>query len=437
MTNVELIKKIVGADPCVCPNPVQIIEEGEKFLQQYFKSLEKTEEYNFNKILKAFIDCKVGEQHFSWVTGYGHDDIGRQKIDEIFSKIFNTEKAIVRPHFVSGMHAISCCLFGCLRPNDELVSSAAVPYHTLNPIVGSLIESGIKYREIPFVGAGLVPALPVVDFDAIPKYVSPETKMVFIQRSKGYLWRKSLTISDIEKIILSVKKINKNIICFVDNCFGEFTEELEPPNVGADLTCGSLIKNIGGGIVPAGGYIAGKKEFVEMCAERLTAPGIGEKGGSMFDLSRIILQGLFFAPHIVMQAVKGISLAAYIFHKKGFEVDPKPDELKTDIVVAVKLNDKKLLETICKTVQANSPINSHLTPIPCKLPGYEDEVIMAGGTFIEGSTIELSCDGPMREPYVLYWQGGLNYFHTKLVLEKMTFLCHLLLFVVSSSCVIS
>ena len=392
---------------------VSAIEDGERHLAKYFQSIAKIEEHNFNKVLNAFIDCKVGEQHFSWVTGYGHDDIGRQKIDEIFARVFNTEAAIVRPHFVSGTHAISCCLFGCLRPNDELVCVAGEPYDTLHPIIGSLKDFGIKYTEIPLKNNF------EIDFDAIPKYISPKTKMIFIQRSKGYLWRRSLTILEIEKIISFVKKINKDVICFVDNCFGEFTEELEPTNVGADLICGSLIKNIGGGIVQAGGYIAGKKELVHIASERLTAAGIGEKGGCMFDLSRQILQGLFFAPHIVMQAIKGISLAAYIFTKKGFEVNPKQDELKTDIVIAIKLHNEGLLKKICKIVQENSPINSHLTPVPCELPGYKDEVIMAGGTFIEGSTIELSCDGPIRTPYILYLQGGLNYFHTRSVLTKI------------------
>ena len=409
----ENIISSVGADLCVCPDSAQIINNGENYLAEYFKSLETIEQTNFNKVLKAFIDNKVGEQHFSWVTGYGHDDLGRQKIDQIFAQVFNTEAAIVRPHFVSGTHAISCCLFGCLRPNDELISIAGKPYDTLNPIINSLRDFGIQYKEVPLNNYF------EIDLDVIPEYVSPKTKMVFIQRSKGYQWRKSLTISDIEKIILIIKKINKNIICFVDNCFGEFTEELEPTDVGADLTCGSLIKNIGGGIVPAGGYIAGKKELVKTCAERLTAPGIAEKGGCMFDLSRLILQGLFLAPHTVTQILKSISLTSYVFEKNGYEVNPKPLGTKTDIVVAIKLKDKNLLEKICKTVQANSPVNSHLTPIPCKLPGYEDEVIMAGGTFIEGSTIELSCDGPMREPYILYWQGGLSYFHTKLVLSKL------------------
>lgn len=399
------------------------LEEGEKYLAEHFRSLEKIEETNFNKVLKAFTEQKVGEEHFSWVTGYGHDDLGRQKLDLLFAQIFNTESAIVRPHFVSGTHTISCCLFGCLRPDDELVSVCGEPYDTLHEVIGiknkykgSLKDFGVHYKEIPLKDNF------EVDLDSIPEYVSLKTKMVFIQRSKGYHWRKSLTINDIEQIVSIVKKINKNIICFVDNCFGEFTEELEPTDVGADIICGSLIKNIGGGIVPAGGYIAGKKEFVWLSAEKLTAPGIGTKGGSMFDLNRIIFQGLFFAPHIVSQVLKSVSLVSYFFKQNGFEVNPGPQDVKTDIVVAIKLKNRILLENICKIVQSNSPVNSHLTPVPCKLPGYEDEVIMAGGTFIEGSTIELSCDAPIREPYILYWQGGLNFLHTKAVLSKISFL---------------
>ncbi|MBI2996771.1 MAG: methionine gamma-lyase family protein [Candidatus Melainabacteria bacterium] len=396
-----------------------LIENGEKYLAEYFKSVEDVEEKNSKKVLSALIENKLGEEHFSWVTGYGHDDLGRQKLDQIFARIFSTESAIVRPHFVSGTHAISCCFFGCLRPGDELVSVSGEPYDTLHEVIGiknkngSLRDHGVIYKEIPLKNNF------DVDTNAIPQYVSKKTKMVFIQRSKGYHYRKSLTISDIKKIISVVKEINKNIICFVDNCFGEFTEELEPTDVGADLICGSLIKNIGGGIVPGGGYIAGRKDLVHLAASRLTAPGIAEAGGSMFDLTRTIFQGLFFAPHVVCQVLKGISLVSYVFQEKGYEVNPSPADLKTDVVVAIKLKEKLLLEKICKFVQSHSPVNSYLTPVPCKLPGYEDEIIMAGGTFIEGSTIELSCDGPLREPYILYWQGGLNYFHTRYVISSL------------------
>ncbi len=401
---------------------ISTIEDAEIYLEQHFKSINDIEQHNFDKVLRAFTENQVGEQHFSWVTGYGHDDLGRQKLDQVFAQIFNAEHAVVRPSFVSGTHTISCCLFGCLGPGDELVSICGEPYDTLHPVIGiggnvvskgSLRELGISYKEIPLKDNY------TIDFEAIPQYLSAKTKMVFIQRSKGYHWRKSATIEDIKKIISIVKSINKNIICFVDNCFGEFTEKYEPTDVGADITCGSLIKNIGGGIVPAGGYIVGKKELVKSSAQKLTAPGIGDKGGCMFDLTRVIFQGLFYAPHIVSQILKGILLTSYFFQNQGYEVNPLPTELKTDIVVAIKLKNRLLLENICKTVQANSPVNSHLTPVPCKLPGYEDEVIMAGGTFIEGSTIELSCDAPIREPYILYWQGGLSYFHTKHVLTKI------------------
>ncbi len=398
----------------------QIIIEAENKLSDYFRSIDEIEEYNFNKVLNALTECRVGEEHFSWVTGYGHDDLGRDKIDEVFAKIFNTESAIVRPHFVSGTHTIACCLFGCLRPQDELISIMGIPYDTLHEVIGigektdgSLKDFGVKYKEIPLKNGY------DVDLSAIPKYITEKTKMAFIQRSKGYENRKCLSINDIREIISVIKKINKNVICFVDNCFGEFTEKLEPTDVGADLTCGSLIKNIGGGIVPAGGYIAGRKDLVHLCAQRLTSPGIASEGGCMFDLSRIILQGLFYAPKIVSEILKGISLAGYFFEKQGFSANPKPGESKSDIVVAINLGKKELVEKVCKIVQANSPVNSHLTPVSCNLPGYEDEVIMAGGTFIEGSTIELSCDAPIREPYTLYWQGGLSYYHTKAVLLKI------------------
>lgn len=401
-----------------------IIEDSEAYLEPYFKSLEEIEKINFCKVLEAFKSEKVSPEHFSWVTGYGHDDCGKEKLDKIFARVFNAESAYVRPTFASGTHVIACCLFGCLRPNDELISIAGKPYDSLHEIIGiqesknngSLKDFGIKYKEIPLKDDI------EVDINAIPGFISKQTKMVFIQRSKGYEWRQSIQVEKIKEIIELVKKINKDIICFVDNCFGEFTETLEPTDIGADLTCGSLIKNIGGGVVPAGGYIAGKKELVELSASRHTACGIGSEGGCTFDQNRLIFQGLFLAPHVVFQTLKGISLASLVFEKLGYEVTPRCTELKTDIVLGVKLGigDKSnLVKKICKIVQENSPVNSHVLPIPCNLPGYLDEVIMAGGTFIEGSTIELSCDAPMREPYTLYFQGGLNYFHTRYVLSKI------------------
>lgn len=398
------------------------VEEAEKALEAVFKNLHDIGEFNTRKVLNALIEEKVGEQHFSWVTGYGHDDLGREKLDKVFAKVFNAESAIVRPSFASGTHVISCCLFGCLRPGDEILSVAGKPYDSLHEVIGiekaknksgSLTDFGIVYKEIPLLNEE-------VDIEAIPKFITSKTKMVLIQRSKGYENRKSILISDIEKIILKVKKTNKDTICFVDNCFGEFTEKLEPTDVGADLLCGSLIKNIGGGIVPAGGYIAGNKNLVELSAEKLTAPGIAGEGGCMFDLNRTIFQGLFLAPNVVTQVLKGNSLVSYLFGQQGFKVNPNVLKDKfTDIVVAIEFGNPEAVKEICKIVQSLSPVNSYLTPIACSLPGYPDEVIMAGGTFIEGSTVELSCDAPMRSPYVLYWQGGINYFHTKYVLSKV------------------
>ena len=401
-----------------------IIEQAEKELETYFKLLQKIEEANFNKVLNAFKQERISPEHFSWVTGYGHDDLGRAKVDKVFAKIFNTESAIVRPSFVSGTHVISCCFFGCLRPGDELLAIAGKPYDSLHEIIGipqskqngSLKDFGIEYKEIPLNNER------EVNLDAIPSYVTNKTKMVFIQRSKGYEWRKSIAIAEIEKIITLVKKINKNIICFVDNCFGELTETQEPSDVGADLVCGSLVKNIGGGIAPCGGYVAGRSDLVDLVASKLTAPGIASEGGCTFDLNRLVLQGLFYAPHVVCEVLKGISLASYVFEKLGFKTTPRFDEPKTDIVIGVNLGkgDKSnLIKEICKIVQINSPINSHVLPVSANLPGYKDKVIMAGGTFIEGSTIELTCDAPMREPYTLYWQGGVNYSHSKFVLSRI------------------
>lgn len=398
------------------------IDEAEKVLEPEFKRIQDVEKYNFEKVLNALISEKVGEQHFSWVTGYGHDDLGREKIDDVFAKVFNAESGLVRPSFASGTHVISCGLFGLLRPGDEIVAVCGTPYDSLHEVMGiykasdksgSLTDFGVKYKEIPLNSNF------ECDIDAIPRYVTEKTKLVFIQRSKGYENRKSLLISDIEKIVSIVKKTNKDIICFVDNCFGEFTEKLEPTDVGADILCGSLIKNIGAGIVPAGGYIVGKSELVELAAERHTAPGIAGEGGCMFDLNRIILQGLFLAPHTVSEVLKGVTLASYLFSASGFKANPKWNDVKTDIVVSLEVGNREFVERACKLVQSLSPVNSHLTPEACNLPGYPDEVIMAGGTFIEGSTVELTCDAPMREPYILYWQGGLNYNHSKLVLEKL------------------
>lgn len=403
-------------------NSKEIIAQAEKELNAQFKIIDEIRDYNQEKVLQAFIDNRVAPEHFYTVSGYGHDDLGREVLDKVFAQTFKTEKALVRIHFVSGTHTLACALFGNLRYGDKLISVVGTPYDTMQEVIGtmgdeetkrsSLIGNGILYDEVPLKDGV------DVDFDGIRKKVDKKTTMVLIQRSKGYSTRKSLTIETIEQICTLVKSINPECICFVDNCYGEFVDKREPSEVGADLMAGSLIKNAGGGIVEAGGYIAGKALYVDRAANRLTAPGIGDEGGAMFNQHRLIFQGFFMAPSVVSEAVKGAVLASKIFDKIGYNSSPKFDEKRTDIIQNITFKDPDKLEKFCRTIQSLSPINGYVTPIPEYIPGYEDKVIMAGGTFIEGSTIELSADGPMREPYVAYMQGGLNYAHVKIALKR-------------------
>lgn len=392
----------------------------EDFLKPQFDTIDEIRDYNQKKVLDAFIKNKVAAEHFMTVSGYGHDDLGRETLDKVYAQVFKAQKAIVRNHFVSGTHALACALMGNLRYGEKLISVAGAPYDTMQEVIGtrgdrraSLIGHGVLYEEIPLKDNMHV------DFEILEKTIDKTCNMVLIQRSRGYSLRKSLDISTIEKIIHIVKSKNPDCICFVDNCYGEFTEKSEPIQVGADLIAGSLIKNPGGGIVEAGGYIAGREDLVEQAAMRLTAPGIGSEGGAMLNQTRLIFQGFFMAPSIVSEAVKGAVLAAKIFEEIGYISTPKYDERRTDIIQTITFNEQKPLEDFCKTVQELSPINSYVTPIPDDIPGYEDKVIMAGGTFIEGSTIELSADGPIRPPYAVYMQGGLNYAHIKIVLQSI------------------
>lgn len=392
----------------------------EKQLAEQFDIIDEIRDFNQKKVLNAFIENKVAPEHFYTVSGYGHDDLGREVLDKVFAQVFKAEKTIVRNHFVSGTHALACCLMGNLRYGEKLISVAGAPYDTMQEVIGtrgdkraSLMGHGVLYEEIPLKNEM------DVDFELLEKTIDKTCNMVLIQRSRGYSLRKSLDILTIEKIIHIVKSKNPDCICFVDNCYGEFTEMQEPIEVGADLIAGSLIKNPGGGIVEAGGYIAGREDLVEQAAIRLTAPGIGSEGGAMLNQSRLIFQGFFMAPSIVSDAVKGAVLAAKTFEEIGYISTPKFDEKRTDIIQTITFNEQKPLEDFCKTVQELSPINSYVTPIPDDIPGYQDKVIMAGGTFIEGSTIELSADGPIRPPYAVYMQGGLNYAHVKIVLQSI------------------
>ncbi len=395
-----------------------LLETCEEQVSAQFKKIDKIKELNQEKVLKAFQNNKIGAEHFFTVSGYGHDDIGREAIDKVFADAFHAEKAIVRNHFVSGTHTLACALFGNLRYGENLISVAGTPYDTMEEVIGtrgdkraSLIGHGVNYQEIPLKNDY------ELDFDLISKTLNEKTNMILIQRSRGYSLRKSICIDEIKEVVKIAKKANPNCICFVDNCYGEFVEELEPTDVGADIIAGSLIKNPGGGIVEAGGYIAGKESFVEQAAMRLTAPGIGSKGGAMLNQSRLILQGFFMAPSVVSEAHKGAVLAAKVFEAVGFKSTPKFDAHRTDIIQTVAFGEKQPLLDFCKALQFNSPVESYLTPIPDEVPGYDDKLIMAGGSFIEGSTIELSADGPVRPPYAVYMQGGLNYAHVKIALK--------------------
>ena len=404
-------------------NSKELIKQAEKSLTKEFEQIDEIRDYNQEKVLNAFIENKVAPEHFYTVSGYGHDDLGREVLDRVFADVFKAEKALVRIHFASGTHTLACCLFGNLRPGDKLISVAGEPYDTMQEVIGtagddetkedSLIAHGVLYEEIPLKDET------EIDFEKLEAAIDNTVKMVLIQRSKGYSTRKSLTMDVIEKICKIVKSKNSDCICFVDNCYGEFTDTQEPLEVGADLIAGSLIKNPGGGIVEAGGYIAGKAKYVDKSANRLTAPGIGCEGGAMFNQHRLIFQGLFMAPSVVADAVKGAVLAAKVFDEIGYDSYPKYYEKRTDIIQNITFGAPEQLEQFCRTIQSLSPVNGYVTPIPEYIPGYEDKVIMAGGTFIEGSTIELSADGPMRPPYVAYMQGGLNYSHVKIALTKI------------------
>ena len=403
-------------------NSIEYIKQAEKSLLKEFEYVEDVRDFNQEKVLNAFIENKVAPEHFYTVSGYGHDDIGRDILDKVFADIFKAEKAIARIHFASGTHTLACCLFGNLKHGDKLLSVAGAPYDTMQEVIGiagddetkedSLIGHGVLYDEVQLLNDS------EVDFETLEKKVDKSTTMALIQRSKGYSTRKSLSIETIEKICKIIKSKNPNCICFVDNCYGEFVDTKEPLEVGADLIAGSLIKNAGGGIVEAGGYVAGKAKLVEKTANRLTAPGIGSEGGAMFNQHRLIFQGLFMASSVVCDAVKGAILAAKIFEDIGYDSAPKYNEKRTDIIQNITFGSVEPLEEFCRTIQSLSPVNGYVTPIPEYVPGYEDKIIMAGGTFIEGSTIELSADGPLRAPYTAYMQGGLTYAHVKIALRK-------------------
>jgi cystathionine beta-lyase family protein involved in aluminum resistance len=396
----------------------RLIGEAEQALSQIFSGIDAQVKVNLHRVLTAFRHHRVGTHHFAGVTGYGHDDLGRQVFDRVFADVMSAEAAVVRVQLVSGTHAIAAALYGVLRPGDEMLAVAGAPYDTLEEVIGlrgnnqgSLADFGIRYRQLELTPAG------TVDWQALATAVRPETRLVLIQRSCGYSWRSSLAIADIAKIVALVKQQNPETICFVDNCYGEFIEDREPTAVGADLIAGSLIKNPGGTIVTAGGYVAGRADLVEAAACRLTAPGIGSSGGATFDQNRLLFQGLFLAPQMVGEAMKGNHLTAYVFDRLGYPVNPLPMAPRRDVIQAIQLGSPEKLIAFCRVIQQHSPIGSYLDPVPAAMPGYESELVMAGGTFIDGSTSEFSADGPLRKPFVVFCQGGTHWTHVAIALE--------------------
>lgn len=396
----------------------QYIRQAEEALLQIFSAIDAQVKENLRRVLRAYRHHRVGAHHFSSVSGYGHDDLGRQVLDRVFAEIVGAEAALVRVQFVSGTHAIATALYGVLRPGDEMLAVVGPPYDTLEEVIGlrgqhqgSLQDWGVSYRELALTQAG------EVDWPGLETAVGDRTRLVHIQRSCGYDWRPSLSMAEVERIVRSVKQQNPEVICFVDNCYGEFIAAQEPTMVGADLMAGSLIKNPGGTLVTTGGYIAGRADLVETCACRLTAPGIGSEGGATLNQTRTMFQGLFLAPQMVAEAVKGTHLTAHVFQALGYPVSPLPFAPRRDIIQAVQLGSPEKLMAFCRAIQQHSPIDAYVEPVAAAQPGYDSPLVMAGGTFIDGSTSEFSADGPLREPYTVFVQGGTHWTHMAIALE--------------------
>ena len=397
---------------------IELSKKIEKDLDPIFKEVEEIEEYNSLKVLSAFQKYNLSEMHFNGTTGYGYGDIGRDTIESIFADIFKAEDSLVRTQFISGTHAISTLLFGILRPNDTLISISGKPYDTLDEVIGivenksSLQSYGVKYEQIELVNDDF-------DYKAIEERVKKgNIKLIEIQRSRGYSTRKTIDLEKVEKVIKLIKDIDRNIIVMIDNCYCEFVTKKEPIEVGADVVVGSLIKNLGGGIATNGGYIAGRKDIVELAAERLTAPGLGKEVGPSLGINKQILQGLFFAPQVVASSLKTAIFASRMLEELGYNVEPKFNDKRADIVQTIEFNDREKLIKFCQGIQAASPVDSNSVPMPWDMPGYTDQVIMAAGAFTQGSSIELSCDGPIRPPYTAFLQGGLTYGYGKLGIIK-------------------
>ncbi|MCD8049860.1 MAG: methionine gamma-lyase family protein [Clostridia bacterium] len=394
---------------------LDLAKDAEREIKPVFEETERIAEYNQKKVLQAFIDNRVSDAHFNPTTGYGYDDAGRETIDKIYADVFGAEDALVRHNIVNGTHALSIALFAVLRPGDTLLAVTGKPYDTLEEAIGisgeansgSLKDFGVSYRQVDLKDGK-------ADFEGIKAALTADIKCCIIQRSKGYDWRDSLSSAEIGEIIAFIKSIKKDTICLVDNCYGEFVEEHEPSEYGADMVVGSLIKNVGGGLAQSGGYIVGTKKCVELAAYRQTSPGIGKECGATLGQNRFMLQGFFMAPHIVAQAVKTAVFCGAMMEKLGFEVNPASNVKRHDIIQSIKFNDPEKLKVFCRAIQFASPIDSYVTPEPWDMPGYQHQVIMAAGTFVSGASIEISADAPIKPPYVGYLQGGLTYESGKL-----------------------
>ena len=389
-------------------------KEIEGLLSERFAAIDETAEYNQLKVIKAMQDNRVSDIHFAATTGYGYNDLGRDTLEDVYASVFHTESALVRPNLISGTHALHVALSGNLRPGDELLSPVGKPYDTLEEVIGiresagSLKEYGVIYRQVDLLPDGSF------DFDGIAAAVNEKTKLVTIQRSKGYATRPTLSVERIGQLIAFIKERKPDVICMVDNCYGEFVERMEPADVGADMMVGSLIKNPGGGLAPIGGYIAGRKDCIDRASYRLTAPGLGREVGASLGLNQSFYQGLFLAPTVVAGALKGAVFAANVYEKLGFSVVPNSTESRHDIIQAVTFGKPEGVIAFCQGIQAAAPVDSFVTPEPWAMPGYDAPVIMAAGAFVQGASIELSADGPIKPPYAVYFQGGLTWYHAKL-----------------------
>ena len=410
-----MIKRLLAEKYNIEDNIIDFVCECENELNPKFRELDEIKEYNQYKVLSALQKNRISDIHFGWRTGYGYDDPGRDATEQVYAEIFNTESALVRPTIVNGTHALGITLMGILRPGDELIYCSDGPYDTLEEVIGirekgkgSLADFGISYKEVKLKPDGNM------DFEAIKKTITAKTKMVCVQRSTGYSWRKALTIPQIKEWADFIHSNWPNIVCMADNCYGEFTDILEPTDVGVDIIAGSLIKNPGGGLALSGGYVCGKRKLVDLVGYRMTCPGIGAECGLTFGQTRATLQGSFLAPAVVNGALKSAVLCGKVFSKLGYKICQKIDDKRSDIIQAIELGDEDSVVAFCQGIQEAAPVDSFVSPEPWDMPGYEDKVVMAAGAFVQGSSIELSADAPMRKPFIAYFQGGLTYEHGKL-----------------------